>query len=754
MAVETEVKFRPLREAKVVEPRHIVERVYELPGLDPYEPAQLDVATHDRHTKYLKKRFRGKDPGSDGFYQVVPQIDVVRRPEYKGPFFTRRQRRRIAWGTLGLTLGLNADINAGSALQDLREKVAEAEHGIERLLPQGTHMETLTIPGQRTDTNHSFQMESGAATPDPADVDQVIADIKGQRAEGNKIVSLTIKGQSSDEWGTRASLGVPETKPGQNGDLAKTRAHNFRAGVETKAKETQTDLPPITEQSSQSILSKADIAAIDQALAEGHTSFEDALTANKVKNGRLSTKLRKVFAEKFTKFRRVQTDLITQAPDTVKTFKVVNDPPPPPEDKKHPYKLNLWPLLGLLAAGTPRIGLKDILKIREKEEYVPGRVPDLTWVKLYPEALHEDGDKLNEYPFLQTRKGQELIRDERVQGCYNFEYNDNDGDRQTVKMLFVDHVPTSETLGRFSHTLISLSHMEEGKTGEKINTIVVYPSENAGWEHQDPKKVGLGIDEQMHGAVVGIATPLLKTIEVHMPPDPSEDHLKSFDGVVATLAHESAGHFTQVKNDPIKIRPVGKPKAREYVSENPWTEAGEKEYLTTPALHDPGEKQFLIRYAATDLDGQPVELEEVVGENSPLLKIATSARILDRMPTGYSAAGPREFDAEVAAQVVTGIPVPYEEALVTVPDVGNFAKGYGIDPKQRDTYADRVGVKVNDKGVIWNQDRNNTISYYGSIYDDPDIGELARATHDTPLPPEDQLITILAYQRGHKVSAV
>lgn len=218
-------------------------------------------------------------------------------------------------------------------------------------------------------------------------------------------------------------------------------------------------------------------------------------------------------------------------------------------------KLALWPALLGLAALIPKIGFGKRIVPKKRRIYVEDEIGDPTWLRFYNEAITEDGN-LKRHPFWFTRKGTLLLREDRIKAVDTMQYYGMDGAERTVRTHYIDHKPSEKTLAEFRKINEIVANANMGHVTDVISEILIYPSKNVGINPRAAKqKVGLGVDEQYDHDTLGLATPLLETVEIQMPENPSEEELQSFYGALRTMIHEYAGHGTHIK--PFQYRKEG-----------------------------------------------------------------------------------------------------------------------------------------------------------------------------------------------------
>jgi len=406
---------------------------------------------------------------------------------------------------------------------------------------------------------------------------------------------------------------------------------------------------------------------------------------------------------------------------------------------------------------------KEIMKPRFFREEV-----DQAWVRIRPEAVQEDGTLVqNSWAF--TRKYEHLLRDGRITDVLRADFDSPEGEDKQLRIMFVDHAPAKETVAMFTELLEKFAAMDGGKIADRVSGIFVYPSENAGTEHDEPKRIAMGVDKQSESNVLGTYTYILDLVELHMPTDVDpkelEELLSSFDGPAWTLAHEVAGHGTDDSDEPLRLRRIaGHPIPNAHVIEgDPRAQKMKPLEKVLSRLPRHGKKrekdappiEFDIEYQVPDKNGQLVTMQARVEEGDPRLSHASHATIVGYIPTQYGGTNNPEHYAETAAATTTGIAVPYHEATVSVPllktDEGEqavFADGYRPDARGQQVFTKSVGAEQGIFPVSFKADPSReeppvTISHMRPEYDALLRQEMIRTRGLRTLTPA-QMVAILA----------
>ncbi len=356
------------------------------------------------------------------------------------------------------------------------------------------------------------------------------------------------------------------------------------------------------------------------------------------------------------------------------------------------------------------------------------------------------------------------------------DFQNTKGEPKSLRIMFVDKAPAQETIDELSKLLKIFANMKDkngGQLADRLSGIFVYPSENAGLEHGDPKRIALGGDKQSDESVMGSYTYILDMAEFHMPTTWDAEELKrmfaSFEGPVQTLAHEAGGHGTDESDQRLRLRRVlalGIPNAHVAMG-NPQANKmrplqGVLRKLLPVSRRLVGVDnpvEFDITYPVPDAAGNIVTMSARVNADDPRLAHATSSTIVGFQPTAYSGTSNAEHYAETAAATITGIPIPYVEASITVPELMTddgqpavFAGGYHPDTRGQKLFTESVGAVEGALPIAFKDPIDVKISHLHPANDPLLRAELIRTRNVRTLTPR-QMVAILARvahrKKGH-----
>lgn len=766
------------------DPDALVENVYPYPGT----VDMPDLESSDRMAEFLMERF-APDEGPRiriGFVETGKTLPRLERPivDYKEGTKIERDGWIIhPYVTVGLALGSLAIVNGYPAVADAAEEIAKAEHAVYRVFHPVK--DELVVGSRQVEVNgpvRHITVKAGAGnTPGSVTVNQeAVSEFSGRLArvikKGGKIKSITITGRSSDDYGTNDSIGRPEPAEQDSGD---ERAEAYSSVIQ-KVIETDKNGYKHTKlitKVDQNVLTPAEKALVEQAAEDaGFTGVDNIIDAiHSVNAGQANPKrLERLINKLFTSKRGVTLEAAVNKPGeksekTVPTLDIVPGVDNPPEDNDHDY--HFWPFT---LPPIPRLrrtkgALKPVRKFRIKSG-VPIMTPTViketvekVWLRIRSEAVADD-DTLLDDAWAYTRFYEHVLKDDRIADVLRADFKDREGKSRSLRIMFVDKSPAPHTIEAFSDLLTKFASLQNGTLPDKVNAIFVYPSENAGTWHRDPKRIGLGGDKQAHENILGTYTYPLKLVEMHMDTstwDPAEleEMFHSFEGPRWTLAHEVGGHGTDVSNEPMRLRRAhipGIPNAH-LLSGNPRAERMKpldsvlqrlprsiKEKLSRPIA-------FSVRYRMLDNNDNTVTTPaQVVLDNDPMLGHATEATIIRHKPTRYADASTTEHYAETAAAVITGDSIDFTEATVTPPqpitDDGQpaaFTTGYRPDIQGQALYTRAVGAKTGSYPIEFDNPVEVAISHVAPANDPVIRQHMMRARRQQTLLPEN-MIAILA----------
>lgn len=411
-------------------------------------------------------------------------------------------------------------------------------------------------------------------------------------------------------------------------------------------------------------------------------------------------------------------------------------------------KLALWPALLSLAALIPKLGFGKRTVPKTRQIHIEEEVGDPVWLRFYKEALTED-ERLKRNPFWYTRKGTLLLREDRIKAVDRMDYHGMDGAQRTVRTHYIDHEPSEKTLAEFRKINQIVANANLGHVADVISEILVYPSKNVGIDPRRAKqKVGLGVDEQEDYGTLGLATPLLETIEIQMPENPTEEQLQEFYGALRTMIHEYAGHGTHIK--PFQYRKAGnlrKTTDGSYVSYSAWRPDGRNLYSRLrqlPILSRQSPLQFDITRRVVDLNGTVHDVEERVNHDDPRLGEAHESRIAGAQVTEYAGTNYLEQFAETASAEIHPRPMPYRAAGVhtTLPANGSYMQGYRADKEASEMYFDATGLDTENLDRVHTGEVVHTLS---TIEQEKTMHAIAEWARNTEVPEVSNMTRILGY---------
>lgn len=756
------------------EPNALVENVYA----EPKTTSIPDLESQDTMGEFLIDRFNTDDASPKRRVVMVPTgmalPGIHRVPN--GTKHISRWRKTQEWlispkvaaivtaGSLALFNGIgNSDVIAGST-QLAAHKAYRTFNPVEDQVIQEDR--TVTVPGhtQTIVVTAKTSNEVGVIDVDPGAIQEFLEETFDAVQNGADITELEIIGNTSDEYGSEASIGVPNTENEIIGERRALKAYDalISAGLPIDESEVTIDYKEhilSTEQKNE---------ALYVARAEGFDTTKEAIEAVDADEP-VPDELRAIIEKLFTNddVRGVSMSAEVTYPATESTATVTiertipgEDNPPsvpkarffgliplPPIRRRERYTdikdVNRW-------AFTPSKRLYKPTVIREDEDHA--------WVRLRPEAVKDDGT-LVENAWAYSRKYEHLLRDNRIVDMLKATYKDPAGNSKALRVMFVDKAPAAETIEAFEELLQKFASMEDGKLGDRVSAIFVYPSKNAGTEHDDPKRIAMGLDKQRSEEILGTYAYALDLVELHMPSTWDSNELlemfEEFNGPTWVMGHEVAGHGTSESDEELRLIPVrasnianaylidGDPHAQKMSSLNKILSKLPQKQPHTPSI------EFDISYPVLDANGETVTMHARVSEGDPRLAHASEATIVGYRPTRYAGKNAEEHYAETAAAVVTGIAIPYDEAGVEVPtlttDQGNkaaFTKGYRPDTRGQKLFTDSVGATEGSYPVSFKNPADVAISHIAPANDRVVRDELTRTTRLKTLKP-DEMVAIL-----------
>jgi hypothetical protein len=744
----------------------ITETTYAFPdgGADTLSPTEYD--------DYAVERMYGKDD------PVAKQYKRVGRE-------TVRQWRREGWaisprmaliGTVLLTAAANLSLLDGVRIDGTPigriipdaagELIGEAGHladGAGDFLDTGDQSDTsgvlvnnlpsgtmgsglagrrifrLRLPGE--------EQRSGIAQPDAITVEEMVAEIEADKEAGRQADSVVVQGEASDEWLLKgeSSLGVPDA---ENRRLAAGRAGVVANAARRLLRRDGIKGVAIKTEATEAVLGEAGLGDLLLSVNEyGYGSITSAVEA--YNNGaKMPRGLKRLIKRELGQNR---TDIATVEFSSRPVLPKLHPKHPKKEAKltnhsdkhKSPFKLP-FEFIPLVPVPWFRRRVKHLFNAVPQ---VAAKVPAKIWIELFKEAMPKRNNELVDDAWALTRKYQLLLRDGRIQQVTRFDYKDAQGEDQSFRVGFVDHIPAPETLAAVEDIMKKVSFMRDGRVAERLNAVMIFPSGNTGPQH--PKKIGLGIDEQYARTTLGVAIPTIGLVELHMPVNPKREQLRGYNSMSWTLAHEVAGHFTDVLDEPPKLRRTsrGEPHRKNFEASGSWAGVGDDGYARVGQRDtvSVSGRQFAVPASQrTRLSSGPDEF--LVTADDPRLRDASFIQLLrlQRMgPTVYADESAMETYAETAANATTGSPIPYSQAGVEIPNAA--VRGYHADAGLLFDFATRIGSLRNADKLTWAQEAVARIEASWQRHDidinqDPELNRASEFAKNNPhQPPKDRL---------------
>lgn len=705
------------------QPDSFVENVYA----DPLSVEIPDIESQENVSDYLIARMRGTEPKERIHVVLTPSgrtlpkigLEVVGTKEARSLVRTEEWfiRPRTAVAVWASSLAL---FNAAPIAGDVKDEALQLGHRIESAIGlgrDGTYEDvTRSVPSVETPIvikrHIAVANQPGSAEVDAGEIGAFRAAVDAA-AQAGADIAINVTATSSDEYGVDASLGVKES-PEQDMSDERRDAWSKAAGEAFP----NTD---IKAHAYQDVLTKRQIRKLTslarQAGFEGDNPLVSAVRSVDAGEG---TPALRAFVTKHFK-RGVDLTATIQNPDITKNIDVTDREFVPavneaPDDPKRDYDPFFVPLPWLRKRRWVSEGKVDILgwRIRPGKEILRPKVfretLDQAWLRIRPEAVAKKNTLVDD-AWAYTQKYEYLLRDGRIAEVLRADIKNDKGEESSLRIFFVDKKPQPETIAAYTKLLQSFAAMKtpDGQTiAGNVTGMFVMPSEQAGLGVKNPKSMGVGIDQQYDEDILGVIYYPLKLVELHMPAKLKGAELEAFlddyKGSVWTLAHEAAGHGTDVAKEPMTLRRVysphlsnahvfdGDPRARRIAPI-----AGKLKPLWDTSETD-GLHQFDVSYPVLDKDGKVFTVTARVDQNDPRLRHAHASRIVGHEHTMYAGESDAEHYAEIAGAAVTGITVDYSEANIPVTSVvqngqvGNFATGFSPGTTAQAVYAESVGA--------------------------------------------------------------
>lgn len=806
----SETAEQPIPQPAITDPNRTVEAVYTMPDADPAQTT-LDYPTRAGMEAFLQERIDHTDkPLRPGHWERVPKVPrevTVFRPD-GWRLRSREAAKRILVGTALATVALNAISNLDNLAhlgRDAKHAVGSAFDWTKRHLPgnnqtgSDTAAPTNSIPlgpdtPPRLHTQHRsvfvHPAEVNGSTPNATDIRTAAAVVQVIIKHGGENIEVAGTGHVSDEWTSKADLGLAHPDPAENGELAKKLTTNTDAALKSALGKDASHVNFAEGEQNEHVRTPAELQHFEQILAgHGITGTKQIRAAFATFNHHpdaLPANVRAEFQKLFGNQNR------GDGLDITYTVREEREKPPmpaktdhgkPPADSQTPttaqehedgydWHGNPWGLVGLLGLTPyPAFRREVITRMRQRLVRVPGDLSDPEHLLLYPNAIKPvetpEGqsppdkttrtNKLVDNAWAYARKYQNLFREpERLRGTYRYDYTDPQGNEKSLRALFVDHEPTVDAIDMFKKLFEQGSLMHGGKLADDLSMVVVYPEKNAG-RHGNAKKVGLGLDTQYKDTILGVAIPSIGLIEMQMDPNPTAETeleaqklLARYFGAMWTGAHE-LGHFGDLNNNKNELTVVSPGKVPVYALPNRFADTAAAEYDRIQAEQAANKPvTWRIRRTVVNAKGEPTIIDDVVETGDPRLTEAQFIRKESSWVDPYAGTGPAELFAQGQARMATGTGVPLnQEPDVRKHDVTprpGFADSYAESTSLHGLIAEHLGADPNADNLVFAGEPNGR-DHYGPVTSDPLLQQLLIEARKTPLPAHDELLHVITGKR-------
>lgn len=754
------------------DPNHIVESVHEHPQIpgEPDYDSNLEMQEFletriqgDRGgLRHRFGRWRAYSPVERtriGFNRWA-YLHVAKDPADRLVTDGRSWRRISAIGALASTAIFNiVGGNVASVLDDAAEEFSVLKDRIEDGFtisgheiceePGSTSTETI-IRTKETETFVFSPNVVGESNPEQSNLDIILDRVETAQKNGTVTgIGIEQTGNTSDEWlglGPEKDFGYGKDES-ENEELGRKRVSDSSKMLIERAAERGIDLGDVaisidfnqntldteTLSNLQSLIESYGFSTLDEVQSI-HNDSPDRLPEEVLQRFDLYFSRNRDTVIQLTVHQETRATVTTETPSDQKDCVEIDGSP---EDENNDYD---FPLVPFLWPALPLFMRKRIQKMK-------GTVIDLGDMT-DPQRLliHEDGvrasHELEENAWAYVRKYMYLFREEdRISKIYEHTYADKTGEQQALRAIFVDHEPTPESVEMIGRIFQFAGQIQGGRLGSECDAIVIYPSKNAGL-HGDPKRVGLGMDVQYEGATLGVAIPSLGIVEMHMPEVPTDgERDENYNSAAWVLAHELTGHFSQLNTEPNQLDYVGH------------SVTGKPLYVLPNRFDSPTMAQYQKAQRETDVaNGQPISwfrrnilrqhagapsmrwitrrglgtlptpdvattyVDNIRGTDDRALREALRVKKMTGNPTRYGSAegsdsefvAALEADAEAAANMATGIEIPYSQApeiaarYIRARDAELFANGYHVSGDWNKAIDRRWGsVSIGDERTVF-----------------------------------------------------
>ncbi|HEV2413120.1 MAG TPA: hypothetical protein VGS28_04965 [Candidatus Saccharimonadales bacterium] len=766
------------------DPGAVVENLYpdhdRLNGDDPSYVIDRDGAR--RTTTYLHERLTPEGPRTRiGILSAARTILLPRRVAAGTREVTRYHRRKGEWYVRPLVagavvLGSLAVANAAGNAEALWQLI-HPPHSIIRVIHR-----TEEVPGRTTTVHEDVQTSDTVGSTvisqtAHGEIGTFNRRVRGLERRGWLPLKLTFIGRTSPEWGTIAS--ITDGNNADNRRLGTDRAMTVEGATEQALHgNPASEAPYVIEPRDYPLRPATEQRLEAEAVSDGYGNILDAITA--VDSGEhVPRHLASEIKQYFTSKRGVEVIAKMELPGKMhKVLKTIKEHIPA-------HKRVGWGFYGFI----PLPPIPKFRRDREQRErrrwawqpYPIGRpkiikeTEETAWIRVRKEALQADRT-LVRHPWAYDRKTEHLLKDgmhaDRIQQVMRADWQTADGEQRDMRLMFVDHTPDEETAAAYGRFLESLAAAHE-KTGvaDKLTGIFIFPRSSAGVAHSDPRKIALGIDNQVPDEdVIGEFIGVMKQAELHVRTDLTGDELIADlarrNGPLWTIFHEAAGHGTDVDDElfvlqPVHVRGIANAHILDrdhmrhrmgplfpFLAQLP---VGQPRPGTVPPT-------FEVTYQVPDGQGRLVTETVSVPAGDPRLSHAqrNSVYIQGHHNTEYGGGSDLESYAETAASVAAGIPTEFSHGGGDVPrrltdagEVADFADGFRADRRAERLVAEALGAEPGTFPLRWVTPPQVTIHRMPPQFDSLLRDQMARARSQTT-PTPDEMVAILARVSRHR----
>ena len=729
----------------------------------------LSLTEDDRYQEYLQDRLTGNN-----IIQVrsiiVEDSPLVRTAVVTRTYIKNPSEHRAAWLVAGA-----ASVILSVVPPTLIHKIPALEFEIPNpmvLVNREPEIVTLDIPIPITrqvptevevpvEVSKDFEIQSrnqsGEFQADPIAVEQTAQFIEQIVTDGGKIDSTEVRSSASDEWGPlSSSLGV--TNQG-NLNTAQERAEAVVSSMTLATSTRGNNLGQIQIISGEDLWTPQEIEDLQAlSIGLGFDSAQNLFEAYKLDRNAVPTGLADYLDVKLGEKRGTNITINYTTSEMEKKTVLVSVPDTrivsidiPVQPKHDPFDLRIFPIL------IPPLGRRE----EERETLFPQSheedLEDQAIIKLFPEAKTLTG-KLREDSWRDTRKYDYLLKNDRIKYIHRFDYKDKSGNTQTLRIAFVDHVPSADALLAAVKVAQEAAQVQGGKIGKKLDLIALYPDARS--DFNNPDELALGIDQKLPRGVLGLAIPAIGLVEAHYNPHASYEELTSSGDLVHTLRHEILGHFTDLDDkQPALHRVHNIPNG--YSLSTPWKIILSdlyRHHLRLELLGAP--KTFdIVRSVDGQQPGVKNTNEGELFERSVVEQVPDDGSVvsvnLRRFTDSYAETDALEYWAQSVAYALAETSIDpsttYGSSLLPT-EVSSRLGGYRPDRRVIEIVHKTLGTMANRDGVAFPLDfqPRPDFQHIGGVESDPEFQAIVDEAKGRVLPKNSDLINVVTSVRPLK----